>query len=93
MFALTGLWRAYLNSTVGVTVASLVSDGPLIGFWGQLAKELERQSGYTLSPKKAAPGPWGKERGGGEEMVKGSEAAKGMADMLKFMKEDQEPGR
>ena len=57
MFALTGLWGAYLNSTVGVTAASPVSDGQLVGFWGQLAPVLERQSGYTLSPKKAAPGP------------------------------------
>lgn len=60
MFALTGLWGTYLNSMVGVTAASLVSDGPLIDFWGQLAKALERKSGYTLSPKKAAPEPWGK---------------------------------
>lgn len=60
MFALTGLRGTYLNSTVGVTAASLVSDGPLIDFWGQLAKALERKSGYTLSPKKAAPEPWGK---------------------------------
>lgn len=60
LFALPGLRGAYLHSMVGVTAASLVSDGPLIDFWGQLAKALERKSGYTLSPKKAAPEPWGK---------------------------------
>ena len=45
MFALTGLWGTYLNSVVGVTAASLVSDGPLIDFWGQLAKAVERKNG------------------------------------------------
>ena len=43
--ALMGLWGTYLNSMVGVTAASLVSDGPLIDFWGQLAKAVERKSG------------------------------------------------
>lgn len=45
MFALTGLWGTYLNSMVGVTAASLVTDGPLIDFWGQLAQAVERTSG------------------------------------------------
>lgn len=58
--ALTGLCGIYLNSMVGVTAASLVSDGPLIDFWGQLAKAVERKSGQALPPKKASPGPWGK---------------------------------
>lgn len=94
MFALMGLWGTYLNSMVGVTAASLVSDGPLIDFWGQLAKALERKSGYTLSPKKAAPEPWGKVKREEENRPwKGVKAAKSMAKMLTFKKEDQRPGK
>lgn len=69
MFALTGLRGTYLNSTAGVTAARPVSDGPLIDFGGQLALALERKSGWTLSPKKASPGPWGKVKGGGGEQA------------------------
>lgn len=70
-----GLWATYLNSTVGVTAASLVSEGPLIDSWGQLATALERKSGYTLSPKKAAPEP----RDGGEQTLDVRRTASGSA--------------
>lgn len=49
--ALTGLWGTYLNSMLGVTAASLVSDGPLIDFWGQLAKAVERVGRHCLQRK------------------------------------------